>query len=199
MRIEAHDHPLLSNVGNTQLVPNALDALQVTTTADVPLTLIPPFAVPAAAGSPPERASIPSKHTGIPMAVCQPQSVYFANQIGRLVWRYRLPDHQDLIANAVRSVAHLPIEVDGPHSLQVSLYRQGEGYIVHLINATGDRPLQDTIPLQNVRIRLCIEHTDMLVQTLLHSAHLACNVSDGILDFVVPSVETWEIVRCMPA
>jgi hypothetical protein len=41
----------------------------------------------------------------VPLAVQRGRCVTFANEIGRLAWRFRLPDHARLIANAVRSGA----------------------------------------------------------------------------------------------
>jgi hypothetical protein len=191
MRVEAPGHPLLEGIQRTQFVANQLDLLQVTSEREVPLTLVPPFGVTAAAGSPPERASIPTKQTEIPLAVCGARSVYFCGEIGRLVWTYRLSDFQDLIANAVRAVAPgpLPVEVEGPHSLQVSLFQQGEGYVLHLVNATGERPLQDTIPVHNLRVTLRVGDGEMRARALIGETELACS----------PVVETWEIVRITPA
>ena len=200
MRVEEPDHPLLAGIQRTQFIANELNLLQVTSEQEVPLTLVPPFGVTAAAGAPPERASIPTKRTEIPLAVCGGRSVYFAGEIGRLVWKYRLPDHEDLIANAVRAVAPrpLPVQVEGPHSLQVSLYQQGNGYVLHLVNATGDRPLQDTIPIHNVRVTLRAGGGEMCARALIAEAELACSKAGDVVAFTVPVIETWEIVRIMP-
>jgi hypothetical protein len=201
MRVEEPDHLLLAGIQRTQFIANELDMLQVTSEQKVPLTLVPPFGVTAAAGAPPERASIPTKQTEIPLAVCGERSVYFPGEMGRLVWKYRLPDHEDLIANAVRAVAPraLPVEVEGPHSLQVSLYRQDNGYVLHLVNATGDRPLQDTIPLHNVRVTLRTGTGEMRARALIGGSELDCSgIGDGVA-FTVPVVNTWEIVRVGPA
>jgi hypothetical protein len=197
MRLEDADDPLLEGIQSTQLIANELDALQVTTDRQVPLTLVPPFAVPDAAGSPPERASIPTKRTGIPLAVRGPRSLFFPGEIGRLVYKYRLPDHQDLLANAVRAVASapMPVEVEGPHSLQVSLYRKGDAYLLHLVNATGERPLQDTIPVRDVRIALRAELGQARCRALIAGTDLECTSADGTVACTVPEIGTWEIVR----
>lgn len=199
MRVEEPDHPLLAGIQRTHFIANMLDTLQVTSERQVPLTLVPPFAVPEASGSPPERASIPTKRTQIPLAVCGGRSVYFPGEIGRLVWKYRLPDHEDLIANAVRVVASrpLPVEVEGPHSLQVSLYRQSNGYVLHLVNATGDRPLQDTIPIHNVRVTLRAGVGEMRARALIGELELACSKVGDAVTFTIPVIKTWEIVRIM--
>ena len=196
MRIERPGHPLVVGIGNTQLISNELDLLQVSTDADVPLTLVPPFGVPGAVGSPPERASIPTKQTEIPIAVCQGRSVYFAGELGKLVWRYRMPDHQDLLANAVKAVAPrpMPIEIESPHSLQVALYRQGKRLLLHLVNATGARPLQDTIPFKDIVIRLRVDGSASTVRTLMNSNELEFEQVGNVLTVTVSCIETWEVV-----
>ena len=196
MRIEQADHPLVEGIGNTELIYNEMDLLQVSTDADVPLTLVPPFGVPGAVGSPPERASIPTKQTKIPVIVSRDRSVYFAGEIGRLVWRYRMSDHQDLIANAVKAVAPnpMPVEIHGPHSLQVALYRQGKRQLLHLVNATGSRPLQDTIPLKDITIRLRLENPASKIRTLVNPGELEFEQSGNIATVTVPHMESWEIV-----
>ncbi len=196
MRIERDGHPLLTGIGNTQLIPNELNLLQVSTDADVPLTLVPPFGVPGAVGSPPERASIPTKKTDIPVVVAHNRTIYFAGEIGRLAWRYRMPDHQDLIANAVKAVApdDIPFEIDCPHSLQAALYSQGQRRLLHLVNATGVRPLQDTIPLTDIVIRLRWERSCSRVRTLAGKKDLEFEKNGSVITVTVPYIETWEIV-----
>ena len=196
MRIEQADHPLVAGIGNTELIYNEMDLLQVSTDADVPLTLVPPFGVSGAVGKPPERASLPTKQTEIPVVVSRDRRLYFAGEIGRLVWRYRMPDHQDLIANAVKAVAShpMPLEIDGPHSLQVALYRQGKRRLLHLVNATGSRPLQDTIPLKGVTIRLRLENPASKIRTLVNSDELESEQSGDIVKVTVPNIDAWEIV-----
>lgn len=200
MRVEDPEHPLLAGIGPTQHIANQLDLLQVTGAHPAPLTLVPPFATPQAAGSPPERASIPTQRTGIPLAVCGERSVYFAGEIGRLVWKYRLSDHQDLLANAVRLVTprRMPVEVEGPHSLQVSLYRRGEDLLVHLVNGTGDRPLQDTIPLHDVRLRLCVPNGPVGARAVFSGQSLDAAVVGEVASITVPRIDTWEIVHVTP-
>jgi hypothetical protein len=200
MRVEAPNHPLLAGIHGTQFIANELSMLQVTSEREVPLTLVPPFGVTAAAGSPPERASIPTKQTEIPLAVCGGRSVYFSGEIGRLVWKYRLSDLQDLIANAVRAAAPgpLPVEVGGPHSVQVSLFQQGEGYVLHLVNATGERPLQDTIPVRDLRVTLRVGEGEMRARALIGGTELACSQTGAVVAFTIPVIDTWEIVQFTP-
>jgi len=65
--------------------------------------------------------------------------VYFAADIDRCFGRGALPDHGNLLANAVKwaSGGTLPIKVEGPGFIDCKLYRQDDRIIVHLVNLSG--------------------------------------------------------------
>lgn len=64
--------------------------------------------------------------------------VYFAADIDRCFGREHLPDHRDILLNAVRFAAggSLPVEIAGPGRLDCTIYRQGSRRILHLVNLT---------------------------------------------------------------
>lgn len=64
--------------------------------------------------------------------------VYFAADIDRCFGRELLPDHRELLLNAVRFAAggKLPVEISGPGRLDCTIYRQGDRRILHLVNLT---------------------------------------------------------------
>jgi hypothetical protein len=195
-RIEQPDHPLFAGIGDTHLVPNDFSFCNVRPSegTQVLLTLVPPFAPPGGVGAPPERASIPTDHTEIPLAVCRGRVVYFSNELGRLAWRYRLPDHARLIANAVRTVAPRPFPVElieAPYGVQLSLFRQSspERLLCHLVNAVGAGTVRhDVVPVRDVRVRL--PEGTRRARALACAADLA--IQDGIA--LLPVLHTWEII-----
>ena len=65
--------------------------------------------------------------------------VYFAADIDRCFGREHLPDHRELLLNAVRYAAggRFPMMVEGPGQLDCTIYRQPGRRIVHLVNMTG--------------------------------------------------------------
>lgn len=195
-RIEQPDHPLFAGIGDTRLVPNDFGFCNVRPVGgtQVLLTLVPPFAPPGGVGAPPERASIPTDRTEVPLAVCRGHVVYFSNEIGRLAWRYRLPDHARLIANAVRAVAPRPFPVElveAPYGVQLSLFQQSspERLLCHLVNAVGAGTVRhDMVPIRNVRLRL--PEGTRRARALACATELA--VQDGIA--LLPALHTWEII-----
>ncbi len=64
---------------------------------------------------------------------------YTTVQIGRMFWRTGLPEYQELIISATTwsSGCKPPIQYDGPETVRVAGYKQGEDRIViHLLNQT---------------------------------------------------------------
>jgi hypothetical protein len=164
---------------------------------DVPLTLVPPFAPMGGVGAPPERASIPTDRTTIPLVTQRGRAVYFANEIGKLAWRFRLPDHTRLIANAVRAAAPRPFVVDlpnAPSGVQLSLFSAPDGRtIAHLVNAVGAGTVRhNVLPIHDLRVR--VSGSVSSVRALALDQDLP--VVDGVIN--VPRLDTWEVLVLSP-
>jgi len=138
MRGEDAEHPLPRGVGPTDLSANGQDLIQATSDVSVTPALVLPFGTPQAAGTP-ERASIPARWTGNPLVVCRRRSVFSCGEIECLVWKYRLPDHGDLLADAIVAVRAQPlvVTIGGPDAVRLSICRQVEGYVIHLVSEMG--------------------------------------------------------------
>jgi hypothetical protein len=202
-RIERPGHPLFAGIDDTQLVPNEFGFCNVEPLAgaEVLLTLVPPFAPMGGVGAPPERASIPTDKTDVPLVVQRGRCLLFSNEIGKLAWRFRLPDHARLIANAVRAAAPHPFPaslVDAPYGVQLSLFQQpsadgGQRLLCHVVNACGAGTVRhDLVPVHDLRLRLPAgtrrAHALALGQELpLHEGTVT-----------LPTLHTWEIVLAEP-
>ena len=201
MRVEDKWNPLLTGIGETNLIPHETSLLQVIPyRGDIPLKHVPPFATREGVGAPPERASLPTPRTDIPVAVCQDnvsRRVYFASRIGSLVWRWKLPDHRLLIANAVRWVLgeNNPIETNAPYGIHISLFASQSYLIIHYVNMIGERPLSEIIPVRDVKV--CVKVPDgteiETVFTASSGRKLEFQVSDGRVDFRVPEIGYWDV------
>ncbi|HEX2036769.1 MAG TPA: alpha-amylase family protein [Chloroflexota bacterium] len=195
-RIERPAHPLFAGSGETQLLPNEFSFCHVAPSpgAQVLLTLVPPFAPAGGVGAPPERASIPTDHTEIPLAVQQGRTIYFANEIGKMAWRFRLPDHTRLIAAAVRAVLPRPFPaelLDAPYGVQLSLscQEQPARLLCHVINSCGAGTVRhQAIPVHGLRLRLPLETR----RASALAAGVSLTLEDGVV--AVPPVHTWEVV-----
>jgi hypothetical protein len=64
---------------------------------------------------------------------------YLPADLDRIFARSRIADHARLIANLTRWVAgdRMPLSVQGAGFVHPQLYRQGERFILHLVNLTG--------------------------------------------------------------
>jgi hypothetical protein len=198
-RIEQAEHPLFAGIGQTgetQFVPNGLAFCNVDPQegTEVLLTLVPPFAPMGGVGAPPERASVPTDKTDVPLAVQHGRAIYFANEIGKLAWRYRMPDHSKLIANAVRAVAPQPLLaeiLDAPYGVQLSLFRQDNPsrLLCHLVNTCGAGTVRhDAVPVHD--IRLLVPPGTRRARALALRQDLP--VSGGAV--TLPVLNTWEII-----
>jgi hypothetical protein len=155
----ASDHAILEGIEGTSLLPMGGDycPVEVTDGTEVPLTLSAPFIVF------PEGFAYPDvEPSRDPLVVTHEHAsggriVYVAGQLGRLFWNVRYPDHGRLIANAVcwARDAELPIRIEAPPSLQISLRKQPGRLMLHMINLSGgDRLFSDLVPVRDIRVTL---------------------------------------------
>lgn len=189
MSIE-HPHPILVGAAGTAVLPmgGPFAVVDVAPDVDVPLRLSAPFIVF------PEGFSYPTTPArGEPLAIVREypgggRSVHFAGILGALAWTVPYPDLRDLVANAVRWAAHdaLPIRVDGPASLQVSLRIQPGRYLVHMVNLTGgERFFRELVPLHDVVVTLLLETEGDIDRAFL--------LSDGRDIPVARGAEGWQV------
>jgi hypothetical protein len=210
--IERADDPLVAGVGDTDLIPNegALVEVEAAPGRMVPLTLIPPvIAHSGATISIPEYSAIRAT-TGVPVAVHglygKGRSVYFANAMDALFYRYGFPDLGRVLANAVRYAlgdAH-DFEVDAPEFVDVALRVQPGRKLVHLINFpvgkhlnTGWRHAGRTIvPLRDIAVRIKLaagEHVHE-VRAGSNESKLTVVMDGAWARVTVPALDDHEIV-----
>jgi hypothetical protein len=87
------------------------------------------------------------------------RTVYFAADIDRCYGRRGLPDHANLLADALRWALgeRLPLTVDGPGRIDCHLYRQDKRLILHLVNLSGCDSwgyLEENLPVGPLRIEI---------------------------------------------
>jgi len=203
-RIEAGG-PLASDVpalARTQLVPWRGSVLvgKCREGAMAWLTYVPSFAPLDGAGSPPERAVIPTERTAIPLVAAQGvgkgRVVEVMGSLGDLIHTYRLPDHAEILAALVRWAANAPqpVEVDAPPGVIVGAQAAPDRVIVQLVNGVGERPLAATPPAFDVTVRVPMLAGQAVEVTSLHHP-------DGVPhDGETPSVTLrldagWEVVQ----
>lgn len=134
-------HEVLKGFENTDMLPfgGGLQVVNSTGNLKPMLSYIPSFPI-----YPPEfswiREEEPNTHPIF--AGTLPgggRAVYFAGDIDRCYGRALLPDHGELLANAVQWATNgvLPLTLEGPGHIDCKIYGQDHRLIVHLSNLTG--------------------------------------------------------------
>ncbi|MBN1247275.1 MAG: beta-galactosidase trimerization domain-containing protein [Anaerolineae bacterium] len=194
-------HPVLGGFETTSVLPMGGDICLVVPRKDteVPLTLSAPFIVFPEGFSYPKQ---PASHHPLMAIKEQPEggrAVTFTGKLGTLYWTMPYPDLGRLIANMVRwaAVDALPIEVEGPGTLQVSLRRQGDRRMVHLINLTGgERFFRELVPLVDITVRLRVEdgYAVQGASMLSNGEGLSVEARNGFWSFVVPKLTDYDVL-----
>ncbi len=204
--------PLVAGIGDTDLIPNEGALVEVTAAPgrSVPLTLIPPvIAHSGATISIPEYSAIRAT-TDVPVAVHgthgKGRTVYFANPMDALFYRYGFPDLGRVLANAVRHAladGH-NLEVDAPEFVDVMLNVQPRRKLVHLINfpvakqlSTGWRHAGRTIvPLRDVPVRVKLAAGERVREVRVASSEMviACVQEGEWACVTVPALDDHEII-----
>lgn len=202
MRLEA-PHPILEELGDTAILPFGGGAPMVRPepAASVLLTLIPSFIT-----HPPEAAWPRIPRTDFPLCVVRDEpgarSVYFAGDLGRLIWEKQLPDHLALVERATRwALARpLPLRVEGPGVVDLHAYRQGDRLIVHLVNLTNPNlwkgPCRELLPLagQTLIVSGAEGSATWRARCLVSGREVECRQGDGGIAVAVPDVLDHEVV-----
>ncbi len=155
-------HPVLRGFEETDILPfgGMLENLKVSTGAEVLLTFVPAFPI-----YPPETAWMRQPATDLPGLILNTHAgggrvAFLPADLDRRFARDNLPDHGDLLANIVRWVTNddIPLVVEGPGLIDCHMYRQGGGFILHLVNLTSAgtwrQPVHELIPVGPLELRL---------------------------------------------
>lgn len=211
-KIENADDPLLSGIGDTDLIPNEGALVEVKADAGrvVPLTLIPPvIAHSGATISIPEYSAIRAT-TEVPIAVRgkhgKGRTVYFANPMDALFYRYGFPDLGRVLANSVRHAlgdAH-NFELEAPDFVDVAFNVQPGRKLVHLINFPIGKQLntgwrhagRQLMPLTDLALRIKLARGERVREAKLATSGQAipCKENGGWTCVTVPALSDHEIV-----
>jgi len=128
--------------------------------------------------------------------------VYFPWDIDRTYWEILNEDHGLLLRNAAQWVSgRLPVTVEGPGLLDVTVWRQRASVTVYLVNLTNPRtqkgPVREIYPLGAQRLCLTLPRgTQVRSVQLLSGQQEPANVhvDDHQLYATIPAVETFEVL-----
>ncbi|MDL2319278.1 beta-galactosidase trimerization domain-containing protein, partial [Eubacteriales bacterium OttesenSCG-928-A19] len=165
-------------------------------------TLVPPFAPLEAVGAPPERASIPNPQSDLPLCLLHAsgkgQVLLVPFALSELVTAYKLGEHSTLVENMVdmlldgqRRIVSEPVR-----GLQVIGYENGGAQLIHLVNGVGQRPLDTTVPLTGLSLRVRWDGPSAPKATAMLSGEaVEVAYADGVATITVPRLEVWDVLK----
>jgi hypothetical protein len=197
-------HPLLAGLDDAERIINGGSRVVTKTNGSYPnppLTLIPSYP-----DLPMEQVYPRVPRTDIPEVfvreVGKGRVVYFPWDIDRIFWEALCVDHGKLLRNAVNWAANEPppVAVEGPGTLDLTIWRQKESLTVHLVNLTNPMmmkgPIRELVPVgaQKVRIRMPEGRKAKKVQFLVGAAAPHTQEANGYLTVTVPSIVDHQVI-----
>lgn len=203
LRLESET--LRKKVGDTQLVPLRLRVgfTAAAENAEVWATWVPPFATINTAGAPPERASLPTAHTRVPLCILSDHAagrvMFLPYEPSVLADQYGLKDLYTIMGAYVEEMLgeEQDITFTAPNRVITAVYTKDALLLVHLINGVGSRPLTETIPVSDIRFRWKLPHGAEVerVEAAISAQQVEWQVADGVLNVRIPTLETWDMIR----
>ncbi|WP_223829697.1 alpha-amylase family protein [Paenibacillus arenilitoris] len=206
LRFEGTGNPLQTGLEDTELIAHRGRVVYCKPAAGsaVLATLVPPFSPLESVGAPPERASLSVERTDIPLAVHRRAGgggvLYLPFSLSGLLNDFKLGEHYQLLDNAIDLVLNGDrlIRMTPVTGLQVALYRNKEGLLLHLVNGAGRRPLTGAIPLYQIEAALplaALQGSASSVSGLLEAGNLPFRIEEDVVRFTVPKLDVWEVVK----
>jgi hypothetical protein len=164
-------------------------------------TLVPPFAPREAVGAPPERASILTPQTDIPLCVSgrygAGMAVLLPFSLGALTRECRMADHYRLMYNCVCAALDGPprFQMRAPAGVTAALYRSGRDYLLHLVNGVGARPLASNVAVTDLSFTLALDAPVANVSSVIEQAALEFRAENGVLHCRIDKLELWDMIQ----
>lgn len=160
--IVARNHPILANIGNTEMI--IAGGMTALCTAPKAGTTVVTKHVPIIINQPPEkawRAEISSNHPIISEhSYGKGKVIYFANQIGKCIYSHGHDDFRNTLGNALRYLLgeRIVLTTNAPSSVHVNLLSKKEGertkHVISFVNLTSSfhRPVRELVPVFNIDV-----------------------------------------------
>ncbi|CAN5557489.1 family 10 glycosylhydrolase [soil metagenome] len=201
--ITGERHTAITGFEETDSIPfgGRLEVVRASAQAQIPLTLIPPFPI-----YPPETSWMRQDRSHVPALVLNEVSggrvAYLPADLDRTYGRSRIPDHARLLANLTRWVANdrIPLAILGAGFIHATVYRQGDRFILHLVNLTGHEasgtPVHEFVPIGPFEIAVQVGNSLSALKTraLVSGELLNMSLSDGWASVTVRSIADHEVL-----
>lgn len=165
-------------------------------------TLVPPFAPLDAVGAPPERASILTPKTDLPLCTLHEYGkgkvLFLPFQLSMLAQTFKLYEHYRLIQNCIGCVCENPqlLTMESVNGLQAVAYEKDRFLLVHFVNGIGQRPLTNNIPYYGLEFTIQLKDGERIksVSTSISSNRLDYQVKGNQLICRLDKLDVWEMV-----
>jgi hypothetical protein len=164
-------------------------------------SFVPPFAPLEAVGAPPERASIPTPNTRIPLIIERTYGkgrvLTLTFQLNHLIEEFGLYEHI-LLASSLFDlcVGDRSLDITPFPGLTANLFEKPDLLLLELVNGAGKRPLTGCTPLRGLSVSVKLPRGKQAVKTarLFDGEELAFTQGGGKVDFAVDRLDVWEAV-----
>lgn len=121
---------------------------------------------------------------------------YFAGSLGSMMWKNDLPDYREILTRMIESDSKRLLTTDAPDTVNVTAYRVRPGVALHWVNGTGSTPLDKTVQVGPIRVRL----RDVRGKRArwytpdIDGDSLACHTHASFLDIVIPKLNAYGLL-----
>jgi len=192
--IRVREHARFPSLKDTDLLMLNGPFTMLKTETPPALTLIPPSMI-----GPPELVHVDMKDTDTPGIVLSTMGkgsvAWLPWNLGALYYRQSLPAHAGLFRDVFAWLQpERQIQTNAHRLVEISLMRQGNNTILHLINLTGQSQTGyfDPIPMNAIRVQ--IQGRFNAATTVRSPGTLPVRVSGGYSEFTVPHLADYELV-----
>jgi hypothetical protein len=150
---------------------------------------------------PPERASLPAAQTNVPLCTVREYGagkvMFLAYEPSRLIREYGMQDFYSIINGYVQFMLgnDQQIIIDAPQRVMASIFRKGHKTLVHLINGIGQRPLQETIPCFDLKVKFKLDRQKVVsVQSKIEPGDIHYAVENDLLTVELTRLDIWNML-----
>ena len=124
------------------------------------------------------------------------ECIYISGALGEFFDKYGNADWKNIVLNMVSKFNDKIIDTNAPGSVEVSLRKKDNKYIIHLVNLTGEmiRPIERIIPLYNITFTLNEDINVKNIRTLRSKENISYKKENGKICFSISELKEHEII-----
>lgn len=203
LRVEPGDSGIQEKLGECELVPlrGKVGYSEPAPGSLVFATWVPPFAPRKVAGFPPERATKPIERTNIPLCTVSKYGkgsvMFLSYEPSRLIHEYALKDMFTVMEGYVDYMLgeDRVITFDVPSRVITTVFKKDNTQMVHLINGIGQRPIQETIPIYDLRFTIKLDGKQVeSVVSKISGQSIDYYVDKDVLHVKLAKLDVWDML-----